>query len=73
MTIQVRRQLAVLRSEWRTWRRGTHPSLHPDYCLTCPTLCGQPGCEPCAMTAYRADRMAEISTKAAGLRCESGS
>jgi len=65
VTIQEqKRQLAALRSEWRTWKRATHPTLHPAYCLVCPGRCGLPECEACAMTAYRADRCAEITARA---------
>jgi hypothetical protein len=56
-----RRTLAALRSQWRTWKDG---GPHPAYALVCPERCGQPECEACAATAYRADRMAEITARA---------
>jgi hypothetical protein len=56
-----RRQLASLRIEWWIWKRG---GPHPVYALVCPERCGQPECEGCAATAYRADRMAEITARA---------
>jgi hypothetical protein len=57
-----RRQLAGLRSQWRTWNRG---GPHPAFALICPDRCGD--CEACAMTAYRADRMAELTALARAL------
>lgn len=61
---EIRRQLTGLRGEWQRWKRG---GPHPAYGLICPERCGQPGCEGCAATAYRADRMAEITARAKAL------
>lgn len=63
MTQTIRRELAALRSQWRTWKVG---GPHAAYSLTCPSRCGD--CEACAATAYRADRCREIASQAAALK-----
>ena len=62
-----RRELACLRSQWKLWKRGTHPTLHDGYTLVCPSRCGLPACEACAVTAFRAGRMAEIQARASAI------
>ena len=62
---RVRQELASLRSEWRTWKRG---GPHPAYGLVCPARCGEPGCEACAATAYGTGRCAELAARAAALK-----
>lgn len=62
----VRQQLAALRAEWRYWRHPGRYGAPIDFCITCPTGCGE--CEGCMMTAYRADRCAELAAQAAALK-----
>jgi hypothetical protein len=58
---EAKRELAALRGQWRMWRDG---GPHVDFGLICPEQCGKPDCEPCAVTAYRKERMAEIAAQA---------
>jgi hypothetical protein len=60
---EVRKELARLRTEWRVWATG---GPHLDFGLVCPDRCGE--CEACAVTAYRAERTAEIAARAAALK-----
>ena len=64
-THTTRRRLAALRSEWRYWRNPGRYGAPIDVRTVCPTRCGE--CEACAMTAYRADRLAEVKARAAML------
>ena len=64
-TQTTRRRLAALRSEWRYWRNPGRYGAPVDFCITCPTRCGE--CEGDAADAYRADRLAEIKAEAAVL------
>ena len=69
-TTTTKRRLAVLRAEWRMWKHARHP--HHDFNLICPMRCGEPTCEACTMTAYRADQLAEVTAEAAALKAEQG-
>jgi len=51
----VRHELASLRSQWKLWKRGTHPTLHAGYCLVCPDKDGPPRRRHAAQVAKRCD------------------
>ncbi|MFI9846506.1 hypothetical protein ACIHFD_56455 [Nonomuraea sp. NPDC051941] len=73
-------RLKQLRTDWRRWRGAkTDNPGRIDFDLICPQhpnqygpngpiTCGDPTCEGCAATAYRADRLREIKAETDALR-----
>ncbi|MDH2429337.1 hypothetical protein [Sphaerisporangium sp. TRM90804] len=71
----LKRQLAQLRKDWRRWRTAQTddpgwierdlvcPVTRNAYRKGKPLTCGDPTCEGCLSTLYRADRMAEIEAR----------
>lgn len=76
----IRAKLKQLRADWRRWRNAkTDDPGRIDLDLVCPTgrnayrkgkpvVCGDPTCEGCASTLYRADKLAAIEAEALAVK-----